>query len=79
MNKTIHMTYYKNIPDFVFNRWKELNPNYNIEFSLDSDCIYFLRRYFNDNVVNKFINIKTISEKKLVFIYFKRRNTRKYC
>lgn len=59
MNKTIHMTYYKNIPDFVFNRWKELNPNYNIEFSLDSDCIYFLRRYFNDNVVNKFINIKS--------------------
>ena len=57
MNKTIHMTYYKNIPDIVFKRWKELNPNYNIEFSLDSDCISFLRRSFNDNVANLFINI----------------------
>lgn len=52
------MTYYKKVPDIVFKRWKELNPNYNIDFSLDSDCISFLRRYFNDNVANLFINIK---------------------
>jgi hypothetical protein len=59
MNKTIYMTYYKKVPDIVFKRWKELNPNYNIDFSLDSDCISFLRRYFNDNVANLFINIKS--------------------
>jgi len=59
MNNTIYMTYYKKVPDFVFKRWKELNPNYNIEFSLDSDCISFLRRYFNDNIANIFINIKS--------------------
>jgi hypothetical protein len=59
MNKTIYMTYYKNIPDFVFKRWKELNPDYNIEFSLDLDCINFIRSYFNNTVANKFINIKS--------------------
>ena len=41
MNKTIYMTYKKNIPNFIFNRWKELNPDYNIEFSMDEDCIIF--------------------------------------
>jgi len=52
------MTYKKKVPDFVFNRWKHLNPEYRIDFSLDNDCIHFLKNYFNDNVVNLFNNIE---------------------
>ena len=46
MNKTIYMTYKKNIPPFVFYRWKMLNKEYNIDFSLDDDCIHFLQHHF---------------------------------
>ena len=51
------MTYYKKVPDIVFKRWKELNPNYNIDFSLDNDCIDFLRENFNDYVADLFLGI----------------------
>ena len=54
VNKTIFMTYKKKIPDIVFNRWKQLNPDYNIVLSLDNDCINFLKHNFNDYVVNLF-------------------------
>ena len=40
-NKTIYMTYKKPIPDFVFERWEKLNPEYQLDFSLDEDCIEF--------------------------------------
>ena len=56
-NKTIYMTYKKNIPDIVFNRWKTLNENYKIEFSLDNDCIKFLKENFNDYIAELFKNI----------------------
>jgi len=46
-NKTIYMTYKKPVPTVVYNRWKTFNPNYNIEFSLDQDCVIFLKRYIN--------------------------------
>lgn len=57
MNKTIYMTYKKNVPEFVFSRWKELNPDYSIEFSLDNDCIDFLKNEFNDDVAELFKSI----------------------
>ena len=57
MNKTIYMTYKKEIPDKVADRWKQLNPSYNIDFSLDNDCIHFLRTYFNDYIANLFMSI----------------------
>ena len=57
MNKTIYMTYKKEIPDKVTTRWKQLNPSYAIDFSLDNDCIQFLRTYFNDYIANLFISI----------------------
>ena len=53
-NKTIYMTYYKQIPTKVTERWKNLNPDYSIELSLDSDCVSFLSEYFNDYIVNLF-------------------------
>ena len=31
MNKTIYMTYNKSVPEIVFRRWKDLNPEYNMD------------------------------------------------
>lgn len=59
INKTIYMTYKKEVPEFVFARWKSLNKEYNIDFSLDSDCVQFLKENFNEYIVNLF---KTIPE-----------------
>ena len=56
-NRTIYLTYYKDIPDIVFNRWKVLNKNYNVELHLDNQCIQFLKAHFNDYVVNLFKTI----------------------
>ena len=58
-NKTIYMTYKKDVPEIVFNRWKELNPEYTIDFSLDEDCICFLRENFCEYFAELF---KTIPE-----------------
>ena len=52
------MTYKKDVPQYVLDRWLNLNPNYKIEFSLDDDCIKFLQEKFNDNMCNLFKNIK---------------------
>jgi hypothetical protein len=57
LNKTIYMTYKKTIPKFVFDRWTKLNSNYTIDFSLDDQCITFLRDNFNDYIADLFINI----------------------
>ena len=58
MNKTIYMTYKKNIPDKVKNRWIKYNNDYKIDFSLDNDCLDFLKTNFNNNVSNLFSKIK---------------------
>lgn len=57
MNKTIYMTYKKSVPDLVFFRWSELNKDYNIDFSLDNDCISFLEKNFNAYVADLFKRI----------------------
>lgn len=57
MNKTIYMTYKKEVPELVFSRWKDLNSDYNIDFSLDKDCIIFLKTHFNDYVADLFNKI----------------------
>jgi hypothetical protein len=51
------MTYKTEIPSKVTERWKQLNPSYTIDFSLDHDCIHFLREHFNDYIANLFITI----------------------
>jgi hypothetical protein len=48
------MTYKKPVPDIVYNRWKTRNPSYNIEMSLDAECILFLERYINRFVASLF-------------------------
>ena len=57
INKTIYMTYKKPIPEKCINRWTQLNPNYKIDFSLDNDCIQFLKDNFNDYIADLFIKI----------------------
>jgi len=54
LNKTIYMTYKKQVPTHVFERWKALNTDYEIDFSLDDDCINFLKDNFNDYIVELF-------------------------
>jgi hypothetical protein len=56
--KVIYMTYKSYPPDYVFKNWKELNPNYTIDFSLDSDCIQFLKDNFTIEIADLFKNIK---------------------
>jgi hypothetical protein len=51
------MTYKKSVPDFVFTRWQELNKEYNIDFSLDDDCISFIESNFNNYLVDLFKQI----------------------
>lgn len=63
MNKTIYMTYKKDVPEFVFSRWKEINPEYNIEFSLDQDCRDFLKDNFNEQLVESYDKISNAAYK----------------
>lgn len=58
VNKTIYMTYNKNIPPIVFDRWKDLNREYSLNLYLDIDCIQFLKINFNDYIANLFNEIK---------------------
>ena len=58
INKTIYMTYKKEVPDFVFKRWTELNKDFQIDFSLDKECIEFLKDNFNQDVSKLFNKIK---------------------
>lgn len=58
MNKTIFMTYKNDIPNKVFQRWIELNPNYETDLSLDDKCISFLKENMNDKVSDMFQNIE---------------------
>jgi hypothetical protein len=48
------MTYKKPVPGIVYRRWKDRNPSYNIELSLDAECILFLERYINKFVAALF-------------------------
>ena len=57
MNKTIYLTYKKQVPDIVFSRWKETNPTFNMDFSLDNDCIQFLQTHFNEYITELFKRI----------------------
>lgn len=57
-SSSIYMTYYKNVPDKVASRWKKLNPGYDVELSLDEDCICFLETHFNKQVADMFRTIK---------------------
>ncbi len=57
MNKTIYMTYKKNIPEKVEKRWIKYNNDYKIDFSLDNDCLEFLENNFNNKISDLFRKI----------------------
>lgn len=56
--KTIFMTYKNKLPEKVFNRWKQLNSEYQIDFSLDHECVSFLKCNFNEYIVDLFNSIQ---------------------
>ena len=58
MNRTIYMTYKKNIPEKVEKRWINYNNDYKIDFSLDNDCLEFLENNFNNKISDLFRKIK---------------------
>lgn len=51
---TIYMTYHSLPPESVIQSWLALNPQANIDFSLDADCIAFLSKEFNPNIAELF-------------------------
>ena len=55
--KVIYFTYKVNPPLNVLRRWEKLNPNYKIDFNLDSDCISFLNDNFSKDIADLFIQI----------------------
>lgn len=57
VNKTIYTTYHSRLPPIVLKRWRDLNPEYNIDFSLDVDCVKFLESEFHRNIAELFIYI----------------------
>jgi hypothetical protein len=56
MDKTIYMTYKKPLPEKVITRWKEINPEYATDVSLDYDCIEFIKTHFNETLAKLFEN-----------------------
>ena len=58
MKKTIYMTYKRTVPNIVFNRWIKYNPNNKINLSLDKHCISFLKKFFNNYIMDIFRFIK---------------------
>jgi hypothetical protein len=57
INKTIYTTYHSRLPPIVLKRWKDLNPEYAIDFSMDIDCIKFLDTEFHRHIAQLFIYI----------------------
>jgi hypothetical protein len=57
MNKTIYTTYHSVLPPIVLNRWRKLNPDYTVDFSLDIECIKFIDTHFNKKVSRLFLDI----------------------
>ena len=46
------------IPNYVINKWKILNPEFTIKFFDDEQIIKFLKKEYNDNYIVFFNNIK---------------------
>jgi hypothetical protein len=55
--KVIHMTYKKAVPYKVYDRWKQLNPDFDIQLNLDIHCIDFLKKRFTPEIAKLFMTI----------------------
>lgn len=47
----------KNVPDKVFDNWKQLNPDYSIKFFDDDECYELIRKDFNSDYADFFREI----------------------
>lgn len=57
--KQIYMTYKNSdIPPIIFERWNATNPEYNINFYTDEDCINFLEKYYSKDYADYFKEIE---------------------
>ena len=52
--KVIYLTHKNNIPDYVINNWKKLNPEYDIKFYDDNACRDFISKNFPVSYLNYF-------------------------
>ena len=52
--KVIYLTHKNNIPDYVINNWKKLNPKYDIKFYNDDACREFISKNFPISYLNYF-------------------------
>ena len=55
--KVIYLSYKENIPNYVIEKWKSLNPDYHIDFNLDKDCISFLKNECSQQLADLFKEI----------------------
>tara|TARA_B110000971_G_C20024472_1_gene508066 strand:+ start:899 stop:2422 length:1524 start_codon:yes stop_codon:yes gene_type:complete len=57
--KTIHMCYsdISKIPQYVYEKWHKLNPEYKIKFYGNKECYDFLRKYFSIELAKHFNSI----------------------
>ena len=51
------MTYHSQLPPVVMKRWRDLNPEYTIDFSLDDDCIQFIESELSRSIAELFMHI----------------------
>ena len=52
--KVIYLTHKNNIPEYVINNWKKLNPKYDIKFYNDDACREFIAKNFPISYLNYF-------------------------
>lgn len=57
--KTIHMCYsdIAKIPQYVYEKWHKLNPEYRIKFYGNKECYEFLKKYFSSKLADYFNSI----------------------
>ena len=56
----LHQTYISkdSVPDYVFQNIKKYSPNYEYRFYNDSDCLEFIKSHFDNDVLEKYKELK---------------------
>jgi hypothetical protein len=58
MNKVIHMTYKSPLPERVLQRWRDMNPDYQVQVSYDLDCYNYIKLNFGTALSHLFASIR---------------------
>ena len=57
--KVIYLSYKtKDIPEYVIKKWNKIYPDYEVKLYDNNDCINFLKKEYNDELVDIFNYIK---------------------